>query len=264
MDKNILIDDIAKYTMANATMIEHALANRDMQMLKDAFKNFSSASKETAVRLNFKEYMNAPLKEIISDEQTKRKLLIAIRGLKKIWCTCSDLFHSFCAEDINKYIAEEYPFKRPFDEINVPRWIDATINNMQLEDYDIEANQSKFEMIDSAFSRFRNEYYMDKGTLSEELSLLNYKGLPAVVYYNAYDDYYLVAYIKDGALHIENDRGESIFDYEEENGWSKDDLLYMKYGVHANELDAFELEGIDYYNKVYYENKMAEQEFEQE
>lgn len=70
MDKNILIDDIAKYTMANATMIEHALANRDMQMLKDAFKNFSSASKETAVRLSFKEYIgndDAPAREISFD-----------------------------------------------------------------------------------------------------------------------------------------------------------------------------------------------------
>lgn len=70
MDKNILIDDIAKYTMANATMIEHALANRDMQMLKDAFKNFSSASKENAVRLSFKEYIGndeTPARNIFFD-----------------------------------------------------------------------------------------------------------------------------------------------------------------------------------------------------
>lgn len=70
MNKEILLDDIAKYTMANATMIEHALANRDMQMLKDAFKNFFSASKETVVRLRFKEYIDnddTPAREISFD-----------------------------------------------------------------------------------------------------------------------------------------------------------------------------------------------------
>lgn len=56
--KNEMINELIEYIMTNDTMVMHALAHRDKQMLKDAFKNFSSASKETAVRLSFKEYID--------------------------------------------------------------------------------------------------------------------------------------------------------------------------------------------------------------
>lgn len=73
MDKKILLDEITEYTMANATMIEHALANKDMQMLKEAFLNFASASKEkeNVVRLSFKEYIG-------NDDTQTRKIFFDI------------------------------------------------------------------------------------------------------------------------------------------------------------------------------------------
>lgn len=187
----------------------------------------------------------ASLKDIVEEEQAKRKLLTTLQGLKKSWYECNDLFQSFSVNDINKYISEKYPFCFSFDEMNVAAWVDTVADILQTEDYDIESKQLQFEEIDNAFNRFRYEYYTDKGTISEAFCLLDYKDLPAIIYQNDYDKYYLVAYIKDGELQIENDREESLFDYAEEQGWSKDDVFYMKHGVHLNELDASELKEIE-------------------
>ena len=184
------------------------------------------------------------LKDIVHEEQAKRNLLVALQELKKSWYKCDELFQSFSVEDVNKYISEEYPFGFSFDEMNVAAWVDTVADILQTEDYDIESKQLQFEEIDNAFNRFRYEYYTNKGTISEAFRLLDYKDLPAIIYQNDYDKYYLVAYIKDGELQIENDREESLFDYAEEQGWSKDDVFYMKHGIHLNELDTSELEEI--------------------
>lgn len=45
------------------------------------------------------------------------------------------------------------------------------------------------------------------------------------------DDYCLFVWIEDDdELKIENERGESIFDYAEESDWTEKDVNYIKYG----------------------------------
>ena len=44
------------------------------------------------------------------------------------------------------------------------------------------------------------------------------------------NDYYVFAWIENDELNIENERGESIFDYAEEYEWTKEDVEYIKYG----------------------------------
>ena len=63
------------------------------------------------------------------------------------------------------------------------------------------------------------------------LHISSYKDCPAIVFHNSYDNYNLIAYIKDEVLEIDNERGESIYDYAEEQGWSQNDVYYMKHGT---------------------------------
>ena len=44
------------------------------------------------------------------------------------------------------------------------------------------------------------------------------------------NDYYVFAWIENDELKIENERGESVFDYAEEYEWTKEDVEYIKYG----------------------------------
>lgn len=121
MDKKILLDEITEYTMANATMIEHALANRDMQMLKEAFVNFASASKETVVRLSFKEYIGD------DDTQTRK------------------IFFDITESDLNQCLGID---KNSIVDINVAKFLENA------EDEDIAYIYSEM----SSTSRIMNEH----------------------------------------------------------------------------------------------------------
>ena len=45
-----------------------------------------------------------------------------------------------------------------------------------------------------------------------------------------YHSYSLFVWIENGELKIENDRGESVFDYAEESDWTQEDIDYIKFG----------------------------------
>ena len=47
---------------------------------------------------------------------------------------------------------------------------------------------------------------------------------------NTDQDVQILVWIEDGELKIENDRGESVFDYAEENDWTQEDVDYIKFG----------------------------------
>lgn len=80
------------------------------------------------------------------------------------------------------------------------------------------------EAFTERYTRFVNEQgdYTQITTVEDKLqfTFTNYLG----------SSYTLTAWISEGELHIENERGESIFDYAEENEWSESDVRFMKYG----------------------------------
>ena len=45
-----------------------------------------------------------------------------------------------------------------------------------------------------------------------------------------YHNYSLFVWIENGVLKIENERGESVFDYAEESDWTQEDVDYIKFG----------------------------------
>ena len=50
----------------------------------------------------------------------------------------------------------------------------------------------------------------------------------AEFYVSPPDDYTLTAYLDGNELHVENERGESVFDYADEQGWTKEDVDAMR------------------------------------
>lgn len=77
--------------------------------------------------------------------------------------------------------------------------------------------------------------YRARGAQDEEGSIealhLNTDSNGSVVaefYVSKPDDYTLTAYLEGNELHVENERGESVFNYADEHGWTEDDVNSMK------------------------------------
>lgn len=87
--------------------------------------------------------------------------------------------------------------------------------------------QQTLEVIEAFLERYtryvnENGDYTQITTIEDKVqfTFTNYLG----------SSYTLTAWISEGELHIENDKGESVFDYAEENEWSESDVRFMKYG----------------------------------
>ncbi len=87
--------------------------------------------------------------------------------------------------------------------------------------------QQTLEVIDAFLNRY-TRYVTECGDYTKittiedkvEFTFTNYLG----------SSYTLTAWISEGELHIENNRGESVFDYAEENEWHETDVRFIKYG----------------------------------
>ena len=66
--------------------------------------------------------------------------------------------------------------------------------------------------------------------INEQGDYTDIKTVDGKVRFTFNNDYYLFAWIDNKELHIENDRGESVFDYADCYDWSEEDVKYMKYG----------------------------------
>ena len=87
--------------------------------------------------------------------------------------------------------------------------------------------QQTLEVIEAFLGRYtryvnENGDYTQITTIEDKVqfTFTNYLG----------SSYNLLAWINEGELHIENDRGESVFDYAEENEWSESDVRFIKFG----------------------------------
>ena len=77
----------------------------------------------------------------------------------------------------------------------------------------------------NAFEFYKKNYNYDYGVLE----FVGYED-GQVEYHNSFDKYSLFGYFEDGIYYIENEEGECIYDYAEENEWSAKDVESMKKG----------------------------------
>ena len=75
--------------------------------------------------------------------------------------------------------------------------------------------------------RFLEKYYVP------DMRIVKIEAEKRKVTFYFQDAYSITAWIDvcDGALQMENSKGESIYDYAAEFKWTEDDINYLKYGV---------------------------------
>lgn len=185
------------------------------------------------------------IKKAIDASKSKENLLNAVTDLRIAWNRCQSAISDIRLEDVNKYISEGYPFDSSVEEIDIGSWCDSIIEKIQKENQISEEEKKQYQKISMAFERYVDSYNNDQGTIYPVLHISSYKDCSAIVFHNSYDDYNLIAYIKDGVLEIDNERGESIYDYAEENGWSQNDVYYMKHGMLPQGHDEHDLDDIE-------------------
>lgn len=185
------------------------------------------------------------IKKAIDASKAKENLLNAVTDLRIAWNRCQSAISDIRLEDVNKYISEGYPFNSSVEELDIGSWCDSIIDKIQKENQISEEEKKQYQEISKAFERYVDSYNNDQGAIYPVLHISSYKDCLAIVFHNSYDNYNLIVYIKDGVLEIDNERGESIYDYAEEQGWSQDDVYYMQHGVHLNELNISELEEME-------------------
>ncbi len=171
------------------------------------------------------------IKNAIDESKAKENLLNAATELRAAWYWCQSAISDTRLKDASKYISEGYPFNDSVEEVDINSWCDSIIEKIQAEKQIPVEIEKQYQKISKAFERYADNYNNDQGAIYPVLDISSYKDCPAIVFYNSHDNYDLIAYIKDGVLEIDNDRGESIYDYAEEQGWSKNDVYYMKHGT---------------------------------
>lgn len=101
----------------------------------------------------------------------------------------------------------------------------------------------------NAFNRFRL-HFTNAGVFDESMKIPSYKGCPVIVFHNSYicqpwrenEEYNVIAYIKDGALEVEYENGESFYDHSifKEGCPFKNITSFIKYSMEiavAEEMD---------------------------
>lgn len=102
--KNEMINELIEYIMTNDTMVMHALAHRDKQMLMDVLKDFNPDQEEIqkiACRLSFKDYIGE------YEEEPSREIFfsVPVDWLKSILAVNERLNeNSIKNEDISKLL----------------------------------------------------------------------------------------------------------------------------------------------------------------
>lgn len=171
------------------------------------------------------------IRDAVDESKAKENLLNAVTKLRITWYWCQSAISDPRLKDVSKYISEGYPFNDSIEKVDIKSWCDSVIEKIQAENQISEENQKQYQKISKAFERYVDNYNNDQGAIYPVLHISSYKDRPAIVFHNSYDNYNLIAYIKYGVLEIDNDRGESIYDYAEEQGWSQNDVYYMKHGT---------------------------------
>ena len=91
---------------------------------------------------------------------------------------------------------------------------------------DIMFIQNTLEIINTFLDRYV-PFVNEQGDYSKIETI---KDKVKITHNDYYHSYSLFVWIEDGELKIENDRGESVFDYAEENDWTEEDVNYIKFG----------------------------------
>lgn len=66
------------------------------------------------------------------ERQAVAQLQTAFKNFRLAWYELQYAVSNIYIEDVNEYIAESYPFKQSFDEIDsIPEWIDICLEKLQ-------------------------------------------------------------------------------------------------------------------------------------
>lgn len=87
------------------------------------------------------------------------------------------------------------------------------------------------KVITTVVERYLSKYcdiygvYTDVVTEGDKVKFIGWDGT-----WERYETHFYAWIDQNDELHLENDRGDSFFDFAEENEWTEYDVLYMKYG----------------------------------
>lgn len=202
------------------------------------------------------------IRDAIGELKAKENLLNAVTNLKIAWNRCQSTISDIRLENVNKYISENYPFDSSVEEVDIGSWCDSIIDKIQEENQISEEIKKQYQEISAAFERYIDmcSTKYESGDIPYDmlvypcdmliyplLHLPSYKDNVAVVFHNVYDNCNLIAYLKDGALEIDNESGESIFDHNslEKNGLTENEAYYIKYGKLPQGHDEHDLDDME-------------------
>lgn len=101
---------------------------------------------------NNKEKMIMANHENLKETEAKKDIIEALKHLRKAWIECNDAFGNIYLDVVNYYILgnkdeeNEYPFHMSFDEMNVVKWIDGTIERIEAKDNKMEIKYNELSL----------------------------------------------------------------------------------------------------------------------
>ena len=160
------------------------------------------------------------VRDMITESESKDELLYIADNLKETLNKYQELLHSGRIKNMNRYVADGYPFNDSVDWLDIVYWCDHISEKLSSEKAILENLKGQYDEIKSAFNRFRL-HFTNEGVFYESMKIPSYKGCPAIVFHNSYiyqpwredEEYNVIAYIKDGALEVDYENGENFYDH---------------------------------------------------
>lgn len=190
------------------------------------------------------------VRDMITESEAKDELLCIANNLKETLNKYQELLHSNRIKNMNRYVAEGYPFNDSVDWLDVVSWCDHISEKLSSEKAILKNLEGQYDEIKSAFNRFRL-HFTNAGVFDKSMKIPSYKGCPAIVFHNSYiyqpwreaEEYNVIAYIKDGALEVDYENGESFYDHPlfKEGCPFENIASFIKYGMEVTATEGKEI-----------------------